>query len=352
MLGRITRWIDLTLKPAAYHGADRQPPYFEGWYYKCVSPDRTARYAIIPGIFLSDDPARHHAFVQVFDGVSGRATYHRYPAESFQAVPGVLDVRIGNCHFTRHNITLDIDDEQRTVRGTVQIGAGTGWPVSVGSPGIMGPFAWLPIMECYHGILSFDHALEGGFTDDGTPVDFTGGRGYIEKDWGQSFPAGHVWMQTNHFATPGTSLMASIAVVPLLGGWFPGFICGLMHDGHLHRFTTHTGGQVEHLAVDDTHVDWTIRNATHRLSIRAARADGALLPGPNRGDMSTRVPETLKADIAVRLTEIASGAVLLDETGECSGLEVAGQYERVIAAFAGSLTPRSDDPAAPDQVRA
>ncbi|MCW5857485.1 MAG: hypothetical protein KIS63_04285 [Caldilineales bacterium] len=27
----------------------------------------------------------------------------------------------------------------------------------------------------------------------------------MEKDWGQSFPAAWVWMQTNHFGAAGTS---------------------------------------------------------------------------------------------------------------------------------------------------
>ncbi|MCK7537696.1 MAG: tocopherol cyclase family protein [Marinilabiliales bacterium] len=30
-------------------------------------------------------------------------------------------------------------------------------------------------------------------------ADFSGGRGYIEKDWGHSFPSAYVWMQSNHF---------------------------------------------------------------------------------------------------------------------------------------------------------
>lgn len=334
MLGRIARWIDLTLKPEAYHGADRQPPYFEGWYFKFVTPDTADRYAIIPGIFLSHDPERHHAFVQVFDGMAGRATYHRYPAEAFSAVPGALDIRIGPNRFTRRSVELDIDDGLRTVRGRIELGCGMGWPVSVRSPGIMGPFAWLPFMECYHGIVSFDHAVHGALSDDGRHIDFSGGRGYLEKDWGQSFPAGHIWMQTNHFdAAPGTSLMASIAVIPMLGSWFPGFICGLHHDGRLYAFTTHGGARIERLDVDDHQVCWAIASRTERLTIRAERADHALLPGPNRADMSKRVPETLKATIHIRLTDRADGRTIVDSTGRCAGLEVAGDYERVLAAI-------------------
>jgi len=79
----------------AYHGHGKEPPFFEGWYYKLVSTTGEHRYAIIPGVFLSRDPDRHHAFVQVLDGASGRSTYHRYPSDAFWAAEGELNLRIG-----------------------------------------------------------------------------------------------------------------------------------------------------------------------------------------------------------------------------------------------------------------
>ena len=159
MLGRLSRWFDGTLHPEWSHVEGKRPPYFEGWYFKAISADRALRYAVIPGLFLSDDPERHHAFVQVFDAVNGHATYHRYPAESFEALAGEFDIRIGPNRFTRHGIELSIADAQRTVQGSLRFGAGEGWPVSLASPGVMGWFGWVPVMECYHGILSFDHAV-------------------------------------------------------------------------------------------------------------------------------------------------------------------------------------------------
>ncbi|MEZ4893124.1 MAG: tocopherol cyclase family protein [Saprospiraceae bacterium] len=36
-------------------------------------------------------------------------------------------------------------------------------------------------------------------TINGEELDFTGGKGYMEKDWGRSFPSAYFWMQTNHF---------------------------------------------------------------------------------------------------------------------------------------------------------
>ena len=333
MLGRLTRWFDLTLHPQWYHGGDKRPPFFEGWYFKMVSPDRQRRYAVIPGVFLSDDPARHHAFVQVFDGVTGHATYHRYPASEFRAPAGEFDVRIGPNRFTRTSLELDIADDLRTVHGRVEFGAGEGWPVSLRSPGVMGWFGWVPVMECYHGILSFDHTVGGSLTVDGQALDFSGGRGYIEKDWGRSFPGGWVWMQTNHFETPGVSFSASLAIVPFARGWFPGFLAGLWQNGQFTPFATYTGAKTETLEISDDRVYWVVSDDTHRLEVTANRAGASILPGPTTHDMDMRVPETLQASITIRLLARTGGKPLFEGTGTCAGLEVAGDLDRLRSAI-------------------
>ena len=51
----------------------------------------------------------------------------------------------------------------------------------------MGWYAWMPFMECYHGLVSLDHGIEGVLSAESDTVDMTGGRGYTEKDWGAAF---------------------------------------------------------------------------------------------------------------------------------------------------------------------
>ncbi len=327
----LARYVQLTFHPERYHGYEKTPPFFEGWYYKMVSADRKTRCAIIPGIFLSDDPARHHAFIQVFDGISGRATYHRFPAEAFEADKDRFSVRIGDNHFTHDRIDLAIADDDLRVSGTLRFQGVTPWPVTLASPGIMGPFGYLQFMECYHGVLGLDHEVEGCLMIDDVPHDFTHGRGYIEKDWGQSFPSGWVWMQSNHFAQPGISLTASIANIPFAGTSFIGHIVGFWHQGTLHRFTTYLRSPTEKLDIDVTHVEWVLRNRTHRLHIRAQRADTTPLPGPDKIEMGKRVPETLRSQIEVTLVPLRRGSEPeFAGIGECAALEVAGDWERLI----------------------
>jgi hypothetical protein len=316
--------------PERYHGHRRRPPFFEGWYFKLVDASEEHRYAIIPGIFLSDDPDRQHAFVQILDGSTGEATYHRYPAEAFRAATDRFEVEIGPNRFSERRVALDIADQLRTAQGELQLGAAVPWPVSLTRLGIMGPYGWVPRMECNHGLVSFDHSLEGAMSIDAREVDFTGGRGYTEKDWGKSFPAGYVWMQTNHFEDPGTSLSASIAIIPWIFSAFPGFIIGLRHHGRLHQFATYTGAKTTNLHFTDETVEWTVADRRKRLDIRAERAQGGLLYAPTRTEMSDRVGETMLSQVAVTLTDTRDG-MLFQGTGRNAGLELHGDLDRLLA---------------------
>lgn len=315
-----------TLHPAIYHGHGQQPPFFEGWYYKIVSADETRRYAIIPGVSLSGDA---HAFVQVLDGVTGRSAYHVYPLADFWASQREFEVRIGPNLFTQNHIALDIDRSEGQVQGELHFDGLAPWPVSLTSPGIMGWYAWVPKMECYHGVVSLDHSIAGRLRIDGEETNFSRGRGYIEKDWGQSFPAAWIWFQTNHFDQARASLTASVAIIPWLGHAFPGFIVGLWHDGLLYRFTTYLGAAIERLDLSDDHVTWTLRNRQHRLELVATRAEGGLLAGPTKLDMGKRVAETLNAAVDVRLSTLV-GTELFRGRGRHAGLEVHGDLARLL----------------------
>lgn len=327
------QFLRTTLNPAGYHGQGKAPPFFEGWYYKLVDASQQHRFAVIPGIFVSDDPARHHAFVQVLDGRTGEGTYHRYGAEEFWAADGALDLRIGPNRFTAETLSLDLDAAGMSMTGTLRFGNLTPWPVTVASPGIMGWYAWVPFMECYHGVVSLDHGIEGSLVVKDRTVDLTGGRGYIEKDWGRSFPSAWIWFQSNHFEQSGTSLTASVAIIPWVRRSFPGFIVGLWHQGVLHRFATYTGARTEKLDITGKQVSWVVRDRRYRLVMQASRTEGGLLQAPTTQDMGRRIAETLDATVHLALYELGRGSprLLLDGTGCHAGLEAVGDLKRLRA---------------------
>ena len=243
-----------------------------------------------------------------------------------------FQVRIGPNAFTLDHIQLAIEDNDAQVRGELRFSGVHGWPVSLASPGIMGWYAWVPFMECYHGVLGFDHDIQGLLEVNGSRLDFSYGRGYIEKDWGQAFPSAYIWTQSNHFSQFGASLCASVAMIPWIGHAFRGFIVGLWHQGELYRFATYTGARIDNLEISENSILWSLSDRRCRLEVTAHRAASGIIKGPTRHEMDMRVAESLKAGIHVRLST-KDGEVIIDDTGHHGGLEVQGNLDHLIEAW-------------------
>jgi len=186
------------------------------------------------------------------------------------------------------------------------------------------------------GLLSMDHTILGELHTPSGTINFEGGRGYIEKDWGRNFPETWIWMQANHFPDAvGSSISISIARIPFYGLVFPGFIIGFWHDGVLHRFTTYVRATLERVHVDDEKVHVQVCNSTHRLSVTAHRAPTALLhmPTKDRG-MVAAVKESVGAEVAVQFYRLTGNGdddeLVFKGTSHHGGLEVHGNVSLLL----------------------
>lgn len=341
--------------PASYQDGRKSLGYFEGWYFKLVDATQNSALAVIPGISMARG-GESHAFIQL-NRDDGESAYWTFPAQDFEWSRERFEVCIGPNRFSADRIALDLSGEAGTLKGEVSFGPWTPWPVTLFSPGIMGWYRFVPFMECYHGVLGLDHALDGSLTLDGQPIDFTGGRGYAEKDWGRSFPEAWVWLQSDHFGSPGTSLTLSVAKIPFAGGWFVGQIAGLLHDGRLYRFTTYTGAKLTRLEHREGGVTVVMADRHHELTVDAAGACEARLASPVLGGMTGRVQESLSGRVHVRLTRRDDGAVVFEGDGTSAGMElmdpdgVLACSSRRAAASSASCTRSRARPTRPPRPR-
>ena len=313
-LGRVWR-------PEIFQGGGRFNDYFEGWYLKCVDAGRHDAVSFIPGVSRDAAGGTSHCFVQVVRP-GGITAYVQYPADSFEFDRREFAISVGPNRFSTRGMSLDIDGAGVRVKGELTFGPWRPWPVRLLSPGIMGRYRFVPRMECYHGVCSLDHEVNGSLLIDGVSVAFDGGRGYAEKDWGRSFPSSWIWAQSNHFDRPGTSVTISVAKIPWMGSAFVGSVAGVLLDGELYRFTTYTGA---HLTAFESWTGGARLTLEDRGFVLTAELDGATaapLKAPAHGSMVARADESLDATIRVRLMRRADGATLLDDCGVHAGCEV------------------------------
>jgi tocopherol cyclase len=324
---RFDRYLNGIMEPDSYHGFGKSGPFFEGWYFKLINSTGDQRWTVIPGVYIGAKPGDSHSFIQMMNGVNGKAYYIDYPYDQFRSDEKKFQTSIGRNEFSAKRIHLEIENDEILVEGDLTFNGLTPWPVTWHSPGIMGWFAWVPGMECYHGVVSLDHEIMGNLRINGDETDFSCGRGYIEKDWGKSMPKAWIWSQCNHFNKPHTSLTMSVAVVPWGPAAFDGFIVGLLLDGTLHRFATYTGARIEKETVSKNNVNLIFRDRNKRLEIIARRVGGGQLKAPTVTQMDRRISETLSSEIDVILSISENGTwhKVFEDSGRYAGLEVIGE---------------------------
>lgn len=308
--------------PMKYQGSNKVKNYFEGWYYKLVNQNQEISIAFIPGISLSkDDP---HSFIQVFvtnlKTQTLKTEYIRYSVKEFEYDNDKDIVKVGSSKFGLTFIDINIEDIDLKVNGEIYLSNLKDIQRTFLSPSIMGFFRYIPKMECYHGIVSMDHSLKGSINYKENKIDFNQGKGYIEKDWGTSFPETYTWMQSNHFTNKSTSFMLSYARIPFLGLSFKGFLVNLVVNDKEYRFGTYNFSRVTFIRHDEHRVEIKIKKGNTFLHVIAKNKDTVLLPSPRNGSMDEMIKEGLSGIIEVKLFK--KNKLIFEDTGTQAGLEI------------------------------
>jgi len=313
--------------PEMFQGKYKNKNYFEGWYYKLIDSKQENVWAVIPGIAHGKSEDDHHAFVQVIEANSCNVHYFKYDISSFKFLENKFNVQIGNNLFTRDGIILDLKDQNISIQGQLSFQNIIPFPKGILRPGIMGPFSFVPFMECYHGVVNIHHEIEGSIAHNGTEISFNNGYGYIEKDWGKSFPESWIWIQSNHFPQGDVSLMFSIAKIPFLCSHFTGFLSFLRIGDRMFSFATYTGAKITKLQYMKDTILIDIADAKYTLHIKAFFSKGGVLKAPKNGLMNGEVTESITSTVMVSLYDHKSRANLFEGKGIHTGFEIGGNIE-------------------------
>jgi len=196
----------------------------------------------------------------------------------------------------------------------------------------MGWYGFIPFMECNHAVLSFNNIVTGKILVDEDIYIFTKDKGYIEKDWGASFPSSYIWMQSNNFNNPDISLFLSIAKIPWLGNSFTGFIVGLYTKDKFYKFATYSGAKLIKLVNDKDKFEIAFSNKQHILEIFATKKFGGELNAPYSGTMANRINESMNSSIEIKFYKIIKGNKKLkfDDSTNKAGIEFVGKIEELL----------------------
>lgn len=313
--------------PAVFQGNLQKKHYFEGWYFKQVTADGKQTVAFIPGVSM--DGADSHCFVQVILSPNIQTYYFKYPIDQFSTTEEPFSVKVGESVFSMEGCHIVLNDTSQSnpqgisIEGDLYFSNLNPIQYSLLMPNIMGFFAYIPHMECNHGVLSMNHQLKGHIEiGKQQSLDFNGGKGYIEKDWGTSFPSEYLWIQANHFEKSDCSFMCSIATIPFGRFSFKGLIANLQVDGAEYRFATYNGGKVTNVKIETNAISFDLVKGETTLSCEGVLMESGELKAPEKGEMLRTIKEGLGG--TVKLTLNRSGYPQQVLKSDCAGIEVVG----------------------------
>lgn len=246
--------------------------YFKGWYFKCCANDKAI--AFIPAYHLSN--YRKTASLQI---ITDNAVFN-IPFSSLEYSEKPLHVNIGNCVFSENGIKLDIQNDKLTISGELQFRC-----ISPIRYDIMGPFCFVPFIQCRHSVYSMRHLVDGQITFNGQQFHFQNGMGYIEGDSGSSFPDRYIWTQC---CFDNGSLMLSVADIPILGFRFTGVICVVLLDGKEYRIATYLGAIISLIQNNTV----TVRQGNYEITAKLINKNAQPLYAPINGTMNRIIHES------------------------------------------------------------
>ena len=248
---------------------------FRGWYFKCQSKEHTL--ALIPAIHQG--PQGRECSLQLISPENSQTV--SLPSQGAVIRWDRPEGQMNGFSFSPKGLTLNISTSKTRLRGQLSFGP----PASL-SQDIMGPFRYVPFLECRHRVYSMAHSVEGRLEWNGRIFSFSPGRGYIEGDQGHSFPKRYVWSQC---LFPQGSLMLSVASIPLGPFSFTGVLALVRFLGQEYRLATYLNARAEKILPEEI----LIRQGPLTLQLNLLSSGHLGLSAPVRGQMSRLIRENI-----------------------------------------------------------
>ncbi|KAJ3015267.1 hypothetical protein HKX48_004693 [Thoreauomyces humboldtii] len=264
----------------------------------------------------------------------------------------------------------ELERKPLSIKGDIAFTDMTGFKSSPLIPNLMGPLAYVPLMQTYHNLVSHNHDASGTvqfLNVDGSKERsyvLHGGVGSIDQMHGTAAADNWIHLQTNSFIKEkGSSLSVTVVDVPFLNPrgrianfiWYFPFIGErLVSDLHVttylvtlhhastsktHNLGTYTLASLAALSIDspigssEEHVSLRFKNFSGEteLIVDARRGLGGGVPVAGarmeRDRMGLVAERSFDAEIDVVLT--VDGKVVFEDTGRAGTMEVAGDMARL-----------------------
>ena len=260
--------------------------FFEGWYFKEQCKELTI--AFIPEVSY-DEKGNLSGSLQIV--LPDRSYYYTYKNPINMNLNRTMFIVMGKNVSTDACIHIDIAEKDLQIKGDIYFDREAGRKFNV-----MGPLSIFPL-PCKHGILAMKQQLSGSLEIDGEVYDFDGGTGYLETDYGKSFPRRYMWSQCNWFGRTDCQIAVAAATIPMGPLNIMGTFACINYKGQRYKFATYKGAEVEKIGEEG----FKITQGPYIFEGRRKGGTAVELKSPEMGKMASATREYLVCNVEYRL---------------------------------------------------
>lgn len=218
-------------------------------------------------------------------------------------------INLNQVKYIDHNkFVLDIEQENISFKGTIYLGE-----LHPLKKKVMGPFTYIPFMECKHNVYSMFNELNGEIICNGIKHSFKNGIGYIEGDQGRNFPSKYIWYNSILPSNKGITL--AIASIPFGLFSFIGVLCFIKTNDKEYYLCTWNNVKIKQIQKSNI----VLKKGKYQLKITILDDAGHLLAAPVKGSMNRYIKENISVKSKYEFTY--KDEIILSEEDDFSSCE-------------------------------
>jgi hypothetical protein len=166
----------------------------------------------------------------------------------------------------------------------------------------MGYTYFIPNLPCYHSVLNTAQSVSGEIQHKGLCYTLDHEMGYLEKNWGTTFPENYFWVHAIDPNNPAISLLFSRAKIVWLGKTYIKHVGYFSFDGQQIELRELKNFSVSNSNHGPENRIIQIRSASAHLDLALECGSEVLFKGPKDGALSRIIQHQTDASIKVSLT--------------------------------------------------
>ena len=309
--------------PAIFQGEWKTKNYYEEWFFKLSDASEENTFIFIPGVSLGKKADDFHTYVQIIDVNAQQQYFLKYTIKDSIYSSESFNIKIGENIFSEHGLTLKND----VVKGRINFRTISKWPASPIGRHTMGLFDFFPFLPTRYAIYSMNLSLAGSITINGRTIDFSNGKGYIEKSWGKRFPTTLVWSQCSHFDRPNTSFSLSLSKTPFFFSGFKMFSCCFFFEGRHYSFNSRNGAKIIKFEPKGNFIEASFSKNHILFEITIEKNDAGLIPAAEEKQTGRLTHIGMKSKVYVKLYK--NSKLLFSGQGTNCAVEIEGDVTKL-----------------------